>query len=83
MTREQRSSYWSLVAISTLALSACGSGGDSASEGSEESGDQITLTVATFNEFGLENLYKQYMEENPNIKIVERRPRPPTRRATT
>ncbi|MDO5049287.1 MAG: ABC transporter substrate-binding protein [Actinomycetaceae bacterium] len=62
-----------LTAASVLALSACG---DANSGGSEEAADgdgQITLTVATFNEFGLEDLYKQYMEENPNIKIVEKK----------
>lgn len=40
--------------------------------GGSDSGDadgKITLTVATFNEFGYEDLYKQYMEENPNITI--------------
>lgn len=77
-----RKRLFSVTAVAALALSvaACGgnggtedtSGGSdtSASEaGGEGSGEQITLTVATFNEFGYEDLYEQYMEENPNIKI--------------
>lgn len=38
------------------------------SEGGDET---IKLTIATFNDFGYTELYKQYMEENPNIEIVE------------
>ncbi|HXH80618.1 ABC transporter substrate-binding protein [Nocardioides sp.] len=48
--------------------SACG-GDDS---GSEADG-KVTLTVATFNEFGYEELIEQYMEENPDIKVVQKK----------
>ncbi|WP_405057329.1 ABC transporter substrate-binding protein [Kribbella sp. NBC_01505] len=50
----------------TLLAASCG--------GSAGSGDdaKIELTVATFNEFGYEDLYDEYMAEHPNIRIVER-----------
>jgi cellobiose transport system substrate-binding protein len=51
------------VAVSLLAT-ACGDG--------DEGGDgTIELTIATFNDFGFQPLYEQYMDENPNIKITE------------
>lgn len=70
--------YLSIASVAALALTvaACGGGSESPTSGSENgsasaggSDEQITLTVATFNEFGYEALYEQYMEENPNIKI--------------
>ena len=73
MTQKTTLKLLSIAAVSALALSACGGGSDAGSDASGEEGGEITLTVATFNEFGLENLYKQYMEEHPNIKIVEKK----------
>ena len=35
------------------------------------SDEEITLTVATFNEFGYAELYEEYMADNPNVKIEE------------
>lgn len=63
-----------LAAASALALGACSSGGNSASSGDQsgESGSadgKITLTVATFNEFGYDDLYAEYEASHPNIKI--------------
>lgn len=48
-------------------VAACGSDSDTEADG------KITLTVATFNEFGYEDLLTQYMEENPNIKVVQKK----------
>ena len=31
--------------------------------------EKITLTVATFNEFGYDELLEEYMDDNPNITI--------------
>lgn len=74
------------ISILALALTACSSSnnggaaapsGDASSSESATTGggseEQITLTVATFNEFGYADLYKQYMDEHPNIKIVEKK----------
>lgn len=33
----------------------------------------ITLTVATFNEFGYDDLYQEYMDSHPGIKVVEKK----------
>ncbi|WP_182049271.1 ABC transporter substrate-binding protein [Changpingibacter yushuensis] len=73
-----RRSLAALAAFSVLSigLAACSSvGADSDSTATTGSGDtsdsteQITLTVATFNEFGYEGLYQEYMDAHPNIKI--------------
>jgi len=63
------------VAALALALTAC-SGSDepsSSADGSTggDSGEKITLTIQTFNEFGFADLYKEYMAEHPNITIKE------------
>ncbi|MYS11558.1 extracellular solute-binding protein [Streptomyces sp. SID6041] len=53
------------AAVSLLALSACGSG-------SGEAGGKITLTVATFSDFGYKPLIKEYERTHPNVVIKER-----------
>lgn len=55
------------VAAAALLLTACGGGDDSASG---EDGGKVTLSVSTFNEFGYEDLFKEYEAANPNVKIV-------------
>lgn len=58
-----------------LALTACGGASDkadSADKGAKSDGT-ITLTVATFNEFGYEGLFEEYMAAHPNIKIEHRK----------
>ena len=76
-----KSRIGALAAISALAitLSACGGantgstpapGGSAAPATSDE---KITLTVATFNEFGYEELFKEYMADNPNVTIEARK----------
>src|SRR5690625_7787769 len=61
----------SAAATTTAALAACGSS-TGCSGGGGEGGD-VELTVATFNEFGYEELFPQYEEENPGVKIVHRK----------
>ncbi|MBE1874808.1 extracellular solute-binding protein, partial [Myceligenerans sp. TRM 65318] len=59
------------TAVAVLALAGCGgsAGGGSAGEGPAE-GDPITLTVATFNDFGYtQDLFDKYTEEHPNITV--------------
>jgi cellobiose transport system substrate-binding protein len=53
-----------------LIASGCASGGD---DGGDEGGD-ITLTIASFNDFGYtDELLQEYMDENPGVKIVHNR----------
>jgi len=63
------------VAALALALTACSGSdkpsGSSSDTGSGSGGEKITLTIQTFNEFGYADLYKQYMDEHPNIVIKE------------
>lgn len=66
--------------VAALALSACSpsstpttSPGDGTTTGGAGSGEQITLTVATFNEFGYNDLLAEYTKLNPNVKVVEKK----------
>jgi cellobiose transport system substrate-binding protein len=53
------------------ALTACSaSGSTDASEGAD---GNVTLTVATFNEFGYEELFAEYEEANPGITIKHKK----------
>ena len=65
----------SLAAVAILATAALGlvacSKSDDANTGSSST-EQITLNVDVFGNFGYEELYKKYMQDHPNIKIVER-----------
>ncbi|USQ81715.1 ABC transporter substrate-binding protein [Ornithinimicrobium faecis] len=58
----------------TLSLAACGGGADEGSNDDNDSsgeagGEQITLTVATFNEFGYEELLTEYESLHDNITV--------------
>src|SRR5699024_367175 len=57
----------------TLSLAACGGDAEGSSEGDnatdEAAGGQITLSVATFNEFGYEDLLTEYESLHDNITI--------------
>ncbi len=56
-----------------LILSACGSGGTQ-SEGAAGGGDEkITLSIATFNEFGYEDLITEYEDAHPDITIEHKK----------
>ncbi|OKL54163.1 ABC transporter substrate-binding protein [Bowdeniella nasicola] len=62
------------MAAAALALSACGSGGKSEPAATEtDPNAKVTLTVATFNEFGYEDLFKEYMDAHPNVTIEHRK----------
>ncbi|KGM13035.1 ABC transporter substrate-binding protein [Cellulomonas bogoriensis] len=62
-----------LGAVATLTLTACATGADSPEASPGEVSGDITLTVATFNEFGYEELFEQYQLDNPNITIEHRK----------
>ncbi|GAB3603157.1 ABC transporter substrate-binding protein [Microbacterium aureliae] len=59
---------FSATAIVLAGCSNAGSGGEGSADG------DITLTVATFNDFGYtDELFQEYMDENPNVTIVHNR----------
>ncbi len=60
-----------LLACGAVLLAAACGGADDAS-GNDADGPKIELTIATFNEFGYDDLYREYEALHPNIKIVER-----------
>lgn len=52
-----------------LVLAGCAGGGGSSSSG--DSDGNVTLTIATFNNFGYtDELLQEYMDENPDVEIV-------------
>jgi cellobiose transport system substrate-binding protein len=67
------------IASLALVVAGCGSGdGESSGSATDDaaggsSGDAVTLTVATFNEFGYEDLITEYMELNPGVTVEQRK----------
>ncbi|MEV7961921.1 ABC transporter substrate-binding protein [Oerskovia paurometabola] len=61
------------VAALTLTLTACSSGSGSSDEGSGSSdGEKITLTVATFNDFGYtDEMLTSYTDAHPNVEVKQ------------
>jgi len=56
------------AAALALVVTGCSAGGDAGGSGDEK----ITLTLATFNDFGYtDELLAQYTEEHPNVTIVQ------------
>lgn len=74
MRRSTRKTWMAVAGATSVALlaTACGGGSsddETAAGGDEGSGEQVTLTISTFNEWGYADLLDEYMELNPNIKI--------------
>lgn len=61
----------SAATAATAAVAGCSSGGGSAAGG--DGGGEIELTVATFNEFGYEDLFAKYEEDNPGVTITHKK----------
>ncbi|WP_217178702.1 ABC transporter substrate-binding protein [Streptomyces sp. AC495_CC817] len=60
-----------VASVSALALAGCAGG---AADSGGDAGGEITLTVATFNDFGYTDaLLKEYTDAHPNVKIVHNR----------
>ncbi|MBK7722184.1 MAG: extracellular solute-binding protein [Austwickia sp.] len=61
----------SSFATIALVVTGCSSsgGGETTTASPGASGGKVTLTLATFNEFGYEELVKEYMAANPNVTI--------------
>jgi len=75
--RKTNSRTWALVAGATgvaLLAAACGSSTPSGTATKAASStEKMTLTVATFNEFGYENLLAEYTKLHPNITVVQKK----------
>lgn len=62
------------AAFSATAVVLAGCSSSGSSDGDSSGDEEITLTVATFNDFGYtDELLQQYMDENPNITVVHNR----------
>ncbi|MFS0700918.1 ABC transporter substrate-binding protein [Cellulomonas sp. 179-A 4D5 NHS] len=73
--RKTTRKMWAVAAGVTgvaLLATACGSG-DSGSTDDASGDEKITLTVATFNEFGYEDLIAEYEAANPNITVEHKK----------
>jgi len=69
--RFPRTIVGAVAGAASIALLATGC---SAGAGSADTADgKVELTVATFNEFGYEDLYKAYEAANPNVTIVPKK----------
>lgn len=71
-----RTTVLATLAVGALALTACGSGTDSpdsAATSGGAAGGKITLKLATFNQFGYEDLITEYMAAHPNITIEHKK----------
>ncbi|MCL3862545.1 ABC transporter substrate-binding protein [Actinotalea sp. K2] len=79
--RTSRSRLAVTAGIAGIALVAAGCSGDAGEGDSPEpggsdaggGGEEITLTVATFNEFGYEDLLTEYMDLNPGIVVEQKK----------
>lgn len=58
------------VTAATAAIAGCGNGSGGGEAGG---GGDVELSVATFNEFGYEDLFAKYEEENPGVKITHKK----------
>jgi cellobiose transport system substrate-binding protein len=70
-SRAFRRSAVAVAAFSASAIVLAGCAGGSGTAPSADPNEEITLTIATFNNFGYtDELLQQYMDENPNVTIV-------------
>ena len=73
-SRAFRRSAVAVAAFSATAIVLAGCAGGAGETPPADSDEQITLTVATFNDFGYtDELLQEYMDENPNIKVEHTR----------
>ncbi|MCH6230658.1 ABC transporter substrate-binding protein [Microbacterium sp. CFH 31415] len=73
-SRAFRRSAVAVAAFSASAIVLAGCAGGGGSQPSADSDEPITLTIATFNDFGYtDELLQEYMDENPNVTIVHNR----------
>ncbi|GAA1856694.1 extracellular solute-binding protein [Microbacterium koreense] len=73
-TRAFRKGAAAVAALSATAIVVAGCSGGGGGDATAEPDGDITLTVATFNDFGYtDELLQQYMDENPNVTVVHNR----------
>lgn len=66
-----RRAAFAIAAVSTTAIVLAGCSAGDGDPGSADADGKITLTIATFNNFGYtDEFLKKYTDENPNIEIV-------------
>jgi cellobiose transport system substrate-binding protein len=73
-TRRPRKAITAVAGLAaiTLTLTACSSGSGSNDDETGADGEKITLTVATFNDFGYtDELLAAYTEEHPNVTVKQ------------
>jgi cellobiose transport system substrate-binding protein len=68
----RRAGVATMAAATALTLALAGCGGSDADQGKGGDGN-ITLTIATFNDFGYEPLIEEYMSLHPDITIEHKR----------
>jgi cellobiose transport system substrate-binding protein len=71
-----RSIALTTIAVGALALTACSSGsGDTAgsTQAATSASGPVTLTLATFNKFGYEELIPAFEKAHPNIKVTHKK----------
>lgn len=71
MRKTTRKMWAAAAGVTGIALlaTACSSSSSPAGSSTTASNEKVTLTVATFNEFGYSDLYKEYMQLHPNVTI--------------
>jgi cellobiose transport system substrate-binding protein len=73
-SRAFRRSAVAVAAFSASAIVLAGCAGGGGGEPSADPDEPITLTIATFNDFGYtDELLQEYMDEHPNVTIVHNR----------
>jgi cellobiose transport system substrate-binding protein len=69
--RTRRVAALGALALAATALSACSA--ESSGNEADSANGTVTLSVATFNEFGYEDLFAEYEADNPGIKIKHKK----------
>jgi cellobiose transport system substrate-binding protein len=70
-SRTRRVAAVGALALAASALSACSA--ESSGDEADSADGTITLSVATFNEFGYEDLFAEYEADNPGVKIKHKK----------
>ena len=61
------------VGVAALMLASCSPPAEPEQPSGEGTSGEITLTVATFNEFGYDDLLAEYSSQNPGITVLEKK----------